>query len=132
MRSIFSTPKQLTDKAYQFQVLITFNNGKYTEEQISDIMEITPRAVRKIAEEFNFRKVIDCSNHVKYQVIDNKYHIVTKHSDSRDYVMTKRFYSMIKEIKAYKIYLEDIGGNKLQLQMSLDQLLSEYESEVAK
>ena len=123
MRNIFSKPKPITVKAYQFQVLLTFNDGRYTEEQISDIMEITPRAVRKIVEEFNFRKYLDCSNAVKYQVIDNKYHIVTKHTDSRDMVLYKRFESMRQGIEAYKIYLIDLGGDKKQLQMSLDQIL---------
>ena len=127
MRNIFSLPQQVTPTATHFQWLLNMNDGLLTEKDLATSLRISKRDVRKIAENFNYRKYINQDNSVKYQVIEKKYHIIVKDHKERDYVVNKRLFAMIKEMKAYKIYIEDLGGDKNQLQMTIDQLMKDYE-----
>ena len=126
MRNIFAKPIERTMEAIHFEWLMAINSGRLTEQDLALSLRITKRDVRMIASRFNFRQYINADNSVKYVVVDKRYYRITKDSPQAELTLNKRLFDMIKALKVYKIYSEDIG-EKINLTYTIDEMLKKYE-----
>jgi transcription initiation factor IIE alpha subunit len=121
MRTVFEEPTKKTNAAIDIERIIKFNPQGLTEKQISSLLGINRRTIRKIIEKLNKRKYIGHNNSIKYHAILvheermfgpavdlYKYFMITPYSPHKKTILKKKHTDVVAAIKSYKMYLDDL------------------------
>jgi hypothetical protein len=144
MRTVFEKPIPKSELVDLFEKGVQTSRNGVSERALALVLDIDRRQVRKIAERLNKRGYIDHDNSVKYHVFPiqvkmpsgkkktiHRYFVVRKRDPRCQELIDKRKWDAIAALKAYKIYLDDLGiqeqGNQtfLDLDIVIDSLESD-------